>query len=462
MALTKEEKIAIFIVVLIVIGIAIFLIYYFFFRKKENNTIKCSQNSDCTNSNDYCNVSGQCLPGCRTDSQCPANNKCLSGVCTSNTTCSTGNDCPIDYTCTNNICVPPQACGSTGPIGPTGPGGSCPSNQTCGADGYCKSQCGNYPYCPLGTQCSNSNCVPLACSLTNPCPDPSNQECVAGYCNNNCSSQNFCPSNTVCRQGECYPIGCTGNSNCAPGLYCINGTCGAQTCTNTNQCPAGINCFNNQCNPTTCDTTMPYPCGYGPGGSEWMTCTPVANGATGVTGTNGVCTGTPPQTNITIDDTYGNSIITTSRGQPNIDIISADLAKPTIFQYDPVAHTIYATVTQDFELQGYLNIGPVDANGVYSVFIDGKPPGNPASSAIGWYISALGQQGAVPDPYLNGGIRWIGGSGIGPNSGCLTYGPALTNGTLGVVPSIDAGLSYQCFTSNPSQYNPSFRISMLS
>lgn len=193
-----------------------------------NNGDVCFQDSDCCTNNCFnfqcatrvlrC-IQGGTTTNCRPPARGCAGLQCCYGAVSCNDGCCQGpaNQCNAGGNCCAPNCAGRQ-CGDDG-CGAGGTCGSCPSNQTCTADGRCQGSC--------VPQCRGKQCGPDGCG---------------GSCGT-------CPTGSTCNDGSgqclCTPD-CTGKQCGSNGCGGSCGVCGVgQICTATGQCQ-------NDCNPQTC------------------------------------------------------------------------------------------------------------------------------------------------------------------------------------------------------------------
>jgi|GEM_PF-1698733 len=214
-------------------------------------TFICHGPGDCA-SNQVCNTqTGQCIPMCADDVQCPGGQKChLTGHC--GDPCAQDSDCTqygSDLICCIAPSTPSQFCGvtQTGLCRPDGCALHSECLQTQGDSlGYCDDRTHTcMPGCRAADPAGVNDCVSgmkcectggtVSCDGFDCCPDPG----AAGACL--CDPQHQdCSQITVCDNGECLPIPCQerGDVNIACSR---NQVCCGWPLADGYPCPAGTN-----------------------------------------------------------------------------------------------------------------------------------------------------------------------------------------------------------------------------
>ena len=192
---------------------------------------ECGLNMECTSvSKGECacipNCSGRCteisqhcldnkcyFPECLRDFDCPGNEYCSGGYCTSVIECKRKEECPhISYDCIKGVCLLEISC-STKNV-------KCQTGKNC--KGYDKEKlclpegisCYSRKHCPEMMDCINSLCQLLVCD--------DDLQCGSSY-----------PKLRECKDGLCIPkVPCNGKSckscnkiKCSKGYSCVNGQC---------------------------------------------------------------------------------------------------------------------------------------------------------------------------------------------------------------------------------------------
>ncbi len=215
---------------------------------------KCSDTPDlCINDND-CSEGvcrdGQCISGCRSDSQCFPGESCVENRCEFR--CSSPQECVANgygTACIDGICKEVNA-------GPDNEGHSrCTSCQTCSELGTCKDiDCTDDDQCPGCSCLLGRNNVCGECQYDSDCGGDS--ICNEGACLRPCFLEIRCNSDSACPRGEicgesgdgpyCTP-GCRNDSQCeAASERCIDGSC-RFFCSSTADCAADERCHDNEC-----------------------------------------------------------------------------------------------------------------------------------------------------------------------------------------------------------------------
>lgn len=257
----------------------------------------CATRDDCTETPcvglSYCDlISRQCRPGCASDGQCGASERCdltthecvcspgfhdCSDVCVSDSssaTCGTlCSPCPApdggSASCTDGLCV------ETCPSQLTLCGGSCLSGVICdlGTCEVCPAVPNGQPECN-GNTCAarcdsgyalcDSECrseVGGACSEDADCC--TDQTCCGGTCKNDrgtpCTDDVDCCDGLTCCQGVCTPergSACTNDSDCCGDDYefCFYGACDFpySTCSTNDDCYGDASCLSYVLNANFC------------------------------------------------------------------------------------------------------------------------------------------------------------------------------------------------------------------
>ncbi len=278
----------------------------------------CGPDAQCKKGEACSPTTGQCEPGCESDTAgCAPGLFCKPGSATC-VECAKDSQCGPGHVCVADHCMP--GCSSENPVCPTGQvcdvamkscvgclsSADCKSADRsvcdgashtcvgCTKDAECPGtapacdlksktcvQCGNDAQCAPGTVCTQGQCTP-GCTATHACAggltcDTSNGKCVECTSNNDCSGTTpFCaPGFNQCV--ECLPGAldtcgpgsyCRGDfvceRGCKTGAECPDGVClpshSCQTCTTNTQCAAGNVCQNGTC-VAACSATNP--CGQG-------------------------------------------------------------------------------------------------------------------------------------------------------------------------------------------------------
>jgi MYXO-CTERM domain-containing protein len=149
---------------------------------------------------------------------------CQSGACVDG--CFEG-ACPTGYVCDMNHCVDPSCMGV-----------ACPSGQRC-VGGMCRPPCDGVT-CPHGQTCLEGHCIdPCAGIGCDDCTACVSGACVA-RCNlpgGSCPSGQTCQADGTCIDSACAGVSCTGGQFCMGGA-CVDGCTGA-TCPFGEMCSAG-------------------------------------------------------------------------------------------------------------------------------------------------------------------------------------------------------------------------------
>jgi hypothetical protein len=213
-------------------------------------TFICHGPGDCA-ANQVCNPqTGQCVPMCADDIQCPGGQKChLSGHC--GPPCAQDSDCAqygSDLICCTAPGIPSQFCdaNSTGKCRPDGCALHSECLQTQGDSlGYCDKRTHTcMPGCRAADPASVNDCVSgmkcectggtVSCDGFDCCPDPgAGGACLCDPQHQDCSQVN------VCDNGECLPIPCNerGDVNAACSR---NQLCCGWPLADGYPCPAGV------------------------------------------------------------------------------------------------------------------------------------------------------------------------------------------------------------------------------
>jgi hypothetical protein len=158
---------------------------------------------------------------------CPVGEVCDKGNCVP--ACGSGEFvCPAGKVCDDGFCIDPLCVDV-----------ECPAEQKCVA-GVCKAPCDGVT-CPYGQLCVYGACIDPCAAIT--CD--SDQICVAGACVEKCQCAG-CDADQTCQAaGDCIATPCVGVT-CAAGEYCApDGTC-KDACANA-ICPAGEVCIEGAC-----------------------------------------------------------------------------------------------------------------------------------------------------------------------------------------------------------------------
>lgn len=287
----------------------------------------CFQDSDCCTNNCFnfqCAARVlQCSQGgistnCRPPAKGCAGLLCCYGAVSCNDGCCLGlaNQCNPQGNCCAPNCVQ-RECGDDG-CGAGGTCGTCPSGQTCSADGQCQGSCvpqcrgrqcgpdgcgGTCGTCPTGSTCNDSS---GQCLCT---PDCTGKRCGSNGCGGSCGA---CRSGQVCTAAGYCTGPCQNTQDCRgePGVdTCCDGLCIITLADRFNcgacghQCAAGLGCNNNTCcifdarSSIQCSATVPccdvYTCQNGsccvPSGS-FCNGLPASVCCSGVCGQFGACT----------------------------------------------------------------------------------------------------------------------------------------------------------------------------
>ena len=193
-----------------------------------------------------CSGGGAPPPGCTSDTDCSAGQRCDRGVCIDagggsaplGDACTAHTDC-ASASCFTGVCV--QSC--------DWPSGGCPGGFYC--DGEATGACGA-GVCLRGA--AGSGAIGAACSEHTDC---SNLYCFLGLCSEPCdpTTVGACPGGGVCQvgplpcRGACSSAGSLGDP-CASNGQCASGLCaeaaGSQFCTEicdpSSPCPTGYMC----------------------------------------------------------------------------------------------------------------------------------------------------------------------------------------------------------------------------
>jgi MYXO-CTERM domain-containing protein len=133
-----------------------------------------------------CDERGACVETACVGVDCPANQRCVGGVCTD--ACS-GIVCPFGRVCEAGRCVDP--CSAV----------TCESGQIC-VEGICRPTCPCLP-CGAGESCNfDGTCTPRGCDIV--LCDPG-FHCLDGLCLDSCDGV-VCPTGQRCEVGECVDI----------------------------------------------------------------------------------------------------------------------------------------------------------------------------------------------------------------------------------------------------------------
>ncbi len=160
----------------------------------------CTSNAQCGGGL-ICTTMG-CCPGCHSDSDCAADQACVSGA--------------------PNFCAPKGMNPTVVDPGPTGPGSTVQPGTFCAAD----AECGSGRLCNVGrciAMCSGSSCG-------------SGQQCLAGRC--------YLEGATAC--GISGAVLCNASSQCGVGRTCASGQC-TSSCESSAQCGLGQTCQSSLC-----------------------------------------------------------------------------------------------------------------------------------------------------------------------------------------------------------------------
>jgi hypothetical protein len=133
--------------------------------------------------------------------------------------CTSDTQCPAGDQCIDGLCHLPVAC--SGPSCPCGDGGACPAMWAC-SQGVCVSPACQGVACPSGEACVGGACYPAVCD------------------------GGPCPAGAACVGGSCYPTACSGPAACEPGEVCVDQGCTVALCVGVT-CPADERCVLGAC-----------------------------------------------------------------------------------------------------------------------------------------------------------------------------------------------------------------------
>jgi hypothetical protein len=144
---------------------------------------------------DYSSL-GSDLP-CKFDHQCPADETCQEGRCSTNCECAHDSDCPAEQVCIECACEPICACISDD---------DCPISHIC-QNCLCiqKCDCESDADCPAGEICADCECLPM-------CDCYTDADCPEGF---------YCSEVCTC-EPECE---CQSDQDCLAGDFCVDCTC---------------------------------------------------------------------------------------------------------------------------------------------------------------------------------------------------------------------------------------------
>ncbi|ACT65646.1 predicted protein [Cyanophage PSS2] len=215
---------------------------------------ECSDAPDLCNNDNDCSggvcKDGECVAGCRSDSQCFPAESCIDNKCEFR--CSDAQECQANgygNACINGICQEVSS-------GPNDDGWSrCTSCQTCSELGTCKDiDCSSDDDCPGCSCLLGRNAVCGECQFDSDCGGDSicnDGECLRPcFLEIRCSSDSACPRGEVCGESGdgpyCIP-GCRNDSQCEEASEkCVDGSCRA-FCLSTSDCAAGERCHDGEC-----------------------------------------------------------------------------------------------------------------------------------------------------------------------------------------------------------------------
>jgi hypothetical protein len=171
-----------------------------------------------------CNGTMSCFTSCTMNSQCAANEFCISNVCQKR---PDGGACTVDLDCVNGHCVGGMCCNTACPVDPM---------STCGNDGTCSAgTCHKYT--------AGIVCAAASCANGTPGSQTAQKTCNgSGVCNVGgtvTSCGNYVCNGTVCNTS------CTTNAQCVTGQFCISNVC--QKKPNGAGCGADSDCANMHC-----------------------------------------------------------------------------------------------------------------------------------------------------------------------------------------------------------------------
>ncbi|MBW1808698.1 MAG: SUMF1/EgtB/PvdO family nonheme iron enzyme [Deltaproteobacteria bacterium] len=214
----------------------------------------CSSNADCQAPTPFCQTASRTCVECLEDNHCAGGLICSGGVCADRPVCETDGQCEIGEICVEGDCL--TGCRSNR---------DCPGEQRCveeiGPNGTCV-ECELTEECPPGTICQDYHCVshctehahctPRFCNTTTNecvdctedahCDDDSGLICEADLCIEGCRTDDDCPGGT-CDQIAHQCIECEAKDDCPLGNLCIEHQC-VQGCEDNRDCPGELLCDN--------------------------------------------------------------------------------------------------------------------------------------------------------------------------------------------------------------------------
>ena len=194
----------------------------------------CSSNADCTDGI-CCNE--ECVePGCRTDSDCGAD-QCKIGICTNPGTCDA--QCTEDWDACrhNDLCCPPGCykeidndCAAECLEDSHCPGGVCCDNECRAPECISSADCTADDACSVGL-CVGTGCdavceytVPGICAHSDGCCPDGCYKAIDNDCSAVCLEDTHCPAG-VCCQNQCMAPVCAVNADCNDDDACTQDIC---------------------------------------------------------------------------------------------------------------------------------------------------------------------------------------------------------------------------------------------
>ncbi|MBN2493611.1 MAG: hypothetical protein JXR96_03380 [Deltaproteobacteria bacterium] len=226
-----------------------------------------------------CAGCGEAGRSCRVDTDCPGNEMCIDGRCSSGCPelpCEDGELCHQGRCYAEDcqtrscpgvgiICVDEQCLG-TDCIGVT-----CPQGERCAAGRCYPIDCETKTCAGYGEVCVDDICLEALC-LGVECPE--GEQCAGGRCYPDACADRTCEAGEVCVDDTCVEAGCAGVA-CPPGQRCADGSCWPEDCEQADCGPGEVcelgrcvlaECVHDRC-PDGCpddpDKTEPGICGCG-------------------------------------------------------------------------------------------------------------------------------------------------------------------------------------------------------
>ena len=245
-------------------------------EKKSNIEFECEEDSQCGNGkvckHHYCVLIEK---QCYSDTACNPGEICDGGNCIIG--CRKDSDCTFDRACFNSQCINPCSvqtpCGTNAECKPVlhRPNCRCVNNFEGNPYDYCKpistkqsEGCSRDTECHLGNICEQGNCV-AGCRSDENCPNE--KACIHRQCLQPCDYPDSCGINSQCitvghrprcscppgytgdANIQCTPVtieACLHDADCGNGQICENGKC-IDACRTDDTCSYTMACINQRC-----------------------------------------------------------------------------------------------------------------------------------------------------------------------------------------------------------------------